>query len=60
MVSRYCVNSLLLQELSDKLDTTLMQTIASLTSQLESKERRIVVLEERVNHLESECFEEVT
>ena len=42
------------QALSGKLDT-LTQTITSLSSQLGSKERRIVVLEEKVDHLESEC-----
>ena len=42
------------QALSDRLDT-LTQTIAGLTSQLESKESRIVVLEEQVELLQSEC-----
>ena len=42
------------QALSDKLDT-LTQTFAGLTSQLESKECRITVLEEQVELLQSEC-----
>ena len=40
--------------LSDKLDK-LTRTIAGLTSQLESKEKKIIALEERVERLEGEC-----
>ncbi|KAK2170067.1 hypothetical protein NP493_1165g01097 [Ridgeia piscesae] len=42
------------QALSDKLDK-LTRTIADLTSQLETKEKKITALEERVERLEGEC-----
>ena len=42
------------QALADKLDK-LTHTIAGLTSQLESKEKRITALEEKVERLEGEC-----
>ncbi|KAK2188495.1 hypothetical protein NP493_130g00004 [Ridgeia piscesae] len=53
-VVRKLKSALYRQALSDRLDT-LTQTIAGLTSQLESKESRIVVLEEQVELLQSEC-----
>ena len=42
------------QALSDKLDK-LTRTIADLTSQLETKEKKITALEERVERLEGDC-----
>ena len=53
-VVRKLKSALYPQELSDKLDP-LTQTTAGLTSQLESKERRIAVLGEQVELLQSEC-----
>ncbi|KAK2173317.1 hypothetical protein NP493_884g01007 [Ridgeia piscesae] len=50
-VVRKLKSALYPQALSDKLDTT-TQTIAGLTSQLESKECRITVLEDQVELLQ--------
>ena len=53
-VVRKLKSALYPEELSNKLET-LTLTIAGLTSQLENKERRITVLEDQVELLQSEC-----